>query len=481
MAESERELTIALASSMFFPDIGGTQVVIHNLAQSLQRRGHTPIAVVGFSRREYSHDDFRQFVRDVFAATDHNHDEETVEAFCQRLYFKQGNFDVVDDYRALDTYLHEFEDEWGQCINKLLYLAVPPSFYETIFENIGQTSLPEECSGDTGFSRVIVEKPFGSDLETARQLDRKLDGVFREEQIFRIDHYLGKDAVQNLLTFRFTNVLFENSWSADDIESVHIRMFEDIGVEDRGEFYDSVGALRDVGQNHVLQMLALTAMESPGKLEAGVLRAKREELLRSLVPIETADDVAANTVRGQYDGYRDIDGVADDSDTETYFKLRAYVDNERWKGVPFYLEAGKQMGEKKVDITVTFKAKVPCVCGRDDDHEHKNVLTTTLQPAHGVNMRFWVKEPGLAFDLAAKDLSFALEESELRELVPDAYEKLLFDCIQGDQTLFVSTAEVEAAWRFITPIVEHWQESERSELVKYKQGHMPNTDLRFTI
>jgi len=430
-------------------------------------------AIVGFSRREYSDEDFRQFVRDVFAETDHKHDAQTVEAFCQRLYFQHGSFDRVDDFHALDTYLHEFEDAWGQCINKLLYLAVPPSFYETIFEHIGETKLPEECSGDTGFSRVIVEKPFGSNLETSRQLDQKLTDVFREEQIFRIDHYLGKDAVQNLLTFRFTNVLFENSWSAEDIESVHIRMFEDIGVEDRGEFYDKVGALRDVGQNHVLQMLALTAMESPGKLEAQALRTKREELLSSLVHYESAEEVARHTARGQYDGYQDVAGVADESGTETYFYVRAYVDNDRWRGVPFYLEAGKRMSEKRVDITVTFQAKVACVCGKDEDHEHKNVVTITLQPEHGVSMRFWVKEPGLTFDLSPQDLSFAFEESEMAEKVPDAYEKLLFDCIQGDQTLFVSTDEVEAAWAFITPILEQWQETGQPELIEYEQGNEP--------
>lgn len=426
--------------------------------------------IIGFSRRDYSDEDYREFVRGVLADLDHGHSDAVIEQFCKRLHFKQGNFDESADYQALETYLHEFEDEWGRCINKLLYLAVPPRFYETIFENLGQTGLPGECSEETGFSRVVVEKPFGSNLATARELDQKLDEVFREEQIFRIDHYLGKDALQNLLTFRFTNVLFENSWSADDIESVHIRMFEDIGVEDRGEFYDQVGALRDVGQNHVLQMLALTAMESPGKLEAGALRAKREELLRSLVHWERADDVAANTVRAQYEGYRDIDGVAPDSETETYFQLRAFVDNDRWRDVPFYLEAGKRMGEKLVDITVVFKAKIPCVCGRDDDHEHKNIVTITLQPDHGVNMRFWVKEPGLTFDLSPQDLSFSFAESELTEKVPDAYEKLLFDCIQGDQTLFVSTDEVEAAWAFITPILEQWEENATPTLRSYQQG-----------
>ena len=435
--------------------------------------------IIGFSRRDYSDDDYRQFVRDVIMEKGHGHPDSVVERFIERVYYKQGDFTDSKDYQALEQYVNECDNEIGQCTNKLFYLAVPPRFYEEIFEHFGETTLPENCSAETGWTRVIVEKPFGSDLESAKALDRKLGDVFREEQIFRIDHYLGKDAVQNLLTFRFTNVLFENSWSADEVESIHIRMLEDIGVEDRGEFYDHVGALRDVGQNHLLQMLALTAMDNPGKLEASALRSQREKVLGQLRVYEDPDIVAHETVRGQYEGYRDIDGVNDDSNTETYFRVRAFVDNERWQNVPFTLEAGKELGEKRVDITVTFKVQTPCVCplSSEESHDHKNVLTITLQPEHGVSMRFWVKEPGIRFELTEKDLSFAFEESELAAKVPDAYEKLLFDCIQGDQTLFVSTDEVEAAWRFITPIVEAWQEGGAPELLEYEAGQVPETDV----
>jgi len=436
--------------------------------------------IVGFSRKAYSDEDYQSFVQTAIEDHDAEYSDDAIAQFCQRVRYVQGEFDNMDDYRSLEAYLRKFEDEWGQCINKLLYLAVPPRFYETIFEHIGETDLPNECSGATGFSRLIVEKPFGSDLETAQKLDETLSNVFREEQIFRIDHYLGKDAVQNLLTFRFTNILFENSWNAENIESVHIRMFEKIGVRDRGDFYDTVGALRDVGQNHLLQILALTAMESPGVLKADALREKREELLRSVRTYEDPSDIEQFTVRGQYVGYRDIDGVANDSETETYFKLKAFVDNDRWRDVPFILEAGKKLGEKNIDITVTFKAQSPCVCGEaedDKEHDHKNILTIQLQPEHRVSMRFWAKKPGIAFALTEKSLGFSFEKSELRKTVPDAYEKLLFDCIQGDQTLFVSTKEVEEAWRFITPIATAWNTTHKPDLVLYNEGTVPDVHI----
>lgn len=442
----------------------------------LEAKGLLPdtTRIIGFSRREYAHADYRAFVKEVLApegrAGAHKYNDTDIERFLTRIYFQQGDFSAPEDYQALEQYLFECDEEIGQCTNKLFYLAVPPHFYERIFDNFKATKLPENCSDETGWTRVIVEKPFGSSLETATALEKKLSSVFQEDQIFRIDHYLGKDAVQNLLTFRFTNVLFENSWSFEDIESVHIRMLEDFGVDGRGEFYDRVGALRDVGQNHMLQMLALSAMENPGVLEAHALRGEREKLLRSLRLYTSAEEVALNTVRGQYEGYHDVDGVVDNSTTETYFKLRAFIDSPRWEGVPFYLESGKQMSENRVDITVTFKGKSPCVCGKTELHEHKNVAVITLQPEHGVSIRFWAKEPGIHFDLVEKDLAFDFEDSELEEKVPDAYEKLLYDCIQGDQTLFVSTGEVDAAWTFITPIVEHWQESGGPELEIYKKG-----------
>ncbi|MEX1026991.1 MAG: glucose-6-phosphate dehydrogenase [Candidatus Paceibacterota bacterium] len=429
--------------------------------------------IIGFSRRAYTDDDYRAFVQEIVASQGHNHEDTVIERFLTRLYYVQGDFTTPADYQALEQYLYGCDAEIGQCTNKLFYLAVPPRYYDNIFDTFTATTLPANCSDETGWTRVIVEKPFGSDLATARELDKKLAKAFREEQIFRIDHYLGKDAVQNLLTFRFANTLFENSWSAENVESVHIRMLEKGGVEGRGEFYDHVGALRDVGQNHLLQMLAFSAMENPGEFEAQALRGAREKLLRSLRVYTSAEDVAAHTRRGQYRGYRETAGVAEDSSTETYFTLRAFIDTERWRGVPFVLEAGKQMSEKRVDITVTFKEKLPCVCGESAPHEHKNVVVITLDPDHGVSMRFWVKDPGIHFTLVEKELSFAFTEDDLSAKVPDAYEKLLYDCIRGDQTLFVSTGEVEAAWAFITPILEGWQGKKAPELAEYAPGENP--------
>ncbi len=433
--------------------------------------------IIGYGRRDYSDEDYRNFTREALKEYHNQAEPAVLERFLARVSYRQGDLREPADYQELERSLHSLEREFGQCANKLFYLAVPPEFYRVIFENFADTSLPEECSTETGFTRIIVEKPFGSDLATARELDQLLGRVFREEQIFRIDHYLGKNTIQNLLTFRFTNTVFSNTWNREGIESVSISLAEDFGVEDRGGFYDAVGALRDVGQNHLLQILALIAMENPGQLAAGALRRRREELLTSLRLYEESAAVAEHTICGQYEGYTDVAGVDDDSKTETYFRLRAFVDNERWQGVPFYLESGKELNETRVDICVRFRPPLECVCGElERSHKHQNELHLELQPRHRIRMKFWVKKPGLDFQLEPRVLSFHYGEErpdgevDPAERIPDAYEKLLFDCIRGDQTLFLSTKEVEAAWRFITPILKRWSEGKGPSLVRYSPG-----------
>jgi glucose-6-phosphate 1-dehydrogenase len=331
-----------------------------------------------------------------------------------------------------------------------------------IFDNLSQAGLVA-ANGDEEWARVLVEKPFGNDLESARGLDAYLKDTFREGQIFRIDHYLAKDALQNILTFRFSNTLFQNAWNAECIERVHIRMREDFGVENRGAFYDGVGALRDVGENHMLQMLALTAMENPGVLETEPIRTARTDLLGSLKAC-TAEDVAQHTVRAQYDGYTKIDGVADTSQTETYFQIRAFIENERWRGVPFYLESGKALNETRTEISVVFKPSEPCRCGDVDLGGYQNVLTISIKPDYAIRARLYAKKPGLTYEVEEQVFTLAVEPDET---LPDAYEKVLFDAIRGDQTLFASSSEVEASWRFITPILENW---DAVPLQAYEQG-----------
>ena len=431
--------------------------------------------IVGISRKDFSNEDFRQFMREALERKKHHYKKETIEKFLKNAYYQKGAFDDPQTYKNLSAILAKLDNEEGFCLNKLFYLSVQPSLYEAIFKNLADSGFAISCRGQSGWTRVLVEKPFGNDLKTAQALDKILTSFFKEEQIFRIDHYLAKDAVQNLLTFRFSNVLFEDSWDARHVEKVLIKLYENFGVEGRGSFYDESGALRDVGQNHLLQMLALIAMDNPVQLKPQNLREKKSETLEAL-RIYSAKEARLNAARCQYEGYKSADGVAKNSKTETYFRLRAFVDNDRWRGVPFYLESGKGLSETKTEIQIYFKSSAPCACGIEDGHEHQNVLTLGISPEQSVTMRFWVKKPGIIFSMEPQNLIFNYsQEANGSSRLPDAYEKVLFDCISGDQTLFASSREVEAAWRFITPILEAWKEG--GELCVYKPGQMPEVKL----
>jgi len=429
--------------------------------------------IVSFSRRSFSDDEYHSFVHDVLKTRRHTSSKEMITDFLRNVSYVSGDFNNLADYAKLSQHLRKIDKAVGQCTNKLLYLAVPPKLYASIFASLKKSKLSEPCSDEAGWARVLVEKPFGSDLNTAQELDRQLCATFKEEQIFRIDHYLAKDAVQNVLTFRFSNRLLENSWSGKYIERVRIRLLEDYGVEERAEFYDGIGALRDMGQSHVLQMLALCAMEDPEGLSASVLRTKRADILRSLKTYRESS-LSKHVVRGQYSGYRDIDGVTPWSNTSTYFLLKAFVKKARWKGVPFYLEHGKRLNETRADITVWFRPKLPCVCGKTEPHGHQNKLIITIKPQFGIHLTLWVKKPGFSFELEEQTLSLHHEAEKGREI--DAYEKILYDCIMGDQTLFTSGDEVQAAWSFITPILEHW---DTLPLLEYEKGAAgPVSDLQ---
>lgn len=422
----------------------------------LYSNGYLPqhFHIVGFAKTKQSTDSYRDFVRTIIQNKTTARPEE-LDEFLRLVSYYTGHFEDANAYPQLATALqHLDEQDFGVCSNKLFYLAVPPNYYDTIFEHLATSGLTIPCGGNEGWTRVLVEKPFGRDLATAQALDQKLGKLFQEEQIFRIDHYLAKETVQNILSFRFANALFEPVWNHEYINHVSIRVWETIGVGQRASFYEDVGALRDFGQNHLLQMLALTAMEDPKVLEASAVRAARAAVLGQLQPI-SLDNLSEHTVRGQYRGYRD-ETHSTDSQTETYFRLTAHVDNDRWRGVPFILESGKRMAENKAEITVVFDEKPSCVCPPDDNQDHQNILTFRIQPDEGISLRFWTKKPGLTTELEPKQLSFYYRDSDTELELPDAYEKVLYDCIRGDQTLFASTEEVAAAWSFITPILANW-------------------------
>lgn len=424
----------------------------------LYSKGFLPASfkIVGFSRRAFSHDEFREFALLAISEAKKRYNKKQAAAFLKHLRYQPGFFDNALHYQNLTETLIALDNDFGLCSNKLFYLATPPVLYETIFQNLAHSGLTIPCGGAKGWTRVLVEKPFGKDTQTALELDRLLGLLFKEEQIFRIDHYLAKETVQNILAFRFSNALFEPVWNSRHIEKVEIRLLEKQGIGGRGEYYDATGALRDVGQNHILQMLALIAMENPHSLSPSALQQKRAEALQSLRPIANAQDVARYVKRGQYKGYVKEKGVAPRSKTETYFHITAYVDNERWKGTPFFLESGKGMAESKAEIVVYFKRPDFCLCPPEKESPHPNILTFRIQPDENISLRLWSKKPGFEFELKPRQFLFSYRESVNERKLPDAYERILFDCIRGDQTLFAGTSEVLTAWKFISPITENW-------------------------
>ncbi len=439
-------------------DLAGRKLLPSLLSLYVNKKLPQKFAIVGFSRRPFSREDFRQFIRDHMKIKMGQYKEEDVKHFIDHMYYEQGNFDNQQSYSFLSNRLKTIDDGFGQCSNKLFHLSIPPSLYESIFDHLSASGLALPCIGDSGWTRVLVEKPFGNDVETAKNLDKKLGELFDENQIFRIDHYLAKEALQNIIAFRFANSLFEPLWNHNHIDKIHIKLLEKIGIENRGNTYDSIGALKDVGQNHMLQMLALISMESPEKFDAENIRKERANILKHLRPINSKN-INDFIVKGQYEGYKNETGVNEHTQTETYFRLKAHIDTPRWKNIPFYLESGKALYETKTEIDIYFK--------NENDEEKQNILTFRIQPDEGIKIRFWVKTPGFELKVEPKTLKFRYADFQSLSIIPDAYEKVLYDAITGDQTLFTSTDEVMFAWKYITNIVSLWNSV---PLTIYKKG-----------
>jgi len=425
----------------------------------LKTRGRLPdrFKVIGFSRRDWTDATLREHVAgilDGFEGIAPTGEER--EEFLDLFTYHQGQFYDDDAYVSLAGHLKQVDDGWGLCSSKLFYLAVPPEQYRTIFERLAASGLTASCSDLTGWTRVLVEKPFGADGATAQELDELLGSLFEERQIYRIDHYLAKEMLQGILSFRFSNALFEPSWNAGSIDRIEIRLLETLGVEKRGAFYDGVGALRDVGQNHLLQMLALVTMEKPADMSSEAIRAERAAMCARLRAPSPAD-ITAHSFRAQYDGYCDIAGVAPDSDTETYFRLRTTLSGPRWAGVPVTMDSGKRMGEALKEISVYFHHPEACLCEDSGPGTHRNKVTFQLEPEETIKIEFWAKKPGFDNELELREFTFFLYEKEEKVQYVEEYAKLLYDAIGGDQTLFVSTEEVAAMWAFIDPVLEVWR------------------------
>ena len=419
---------------------------------------------VGVSRRAWADADFRAHVKGILDAKNLGKNGihriranaanggNPAESFLDLTTYHELTFDNVADYRALNEKLQNIDKKWGVCTNKLFYLSVPPQFYDQIFENLHRSGLTDPCSPEEGWTRVIVEKPFGNDERTAKQLDAKLAKLFKEEQIYRIDHYLAKEMLQNILAFRFENNLFEGEWGNGFIERINIRMHETIGVEDRGAFYDGVGALRDVGQNHLLQMLALVAMRRPADFEAAAVRTARAEVLEQL-QVPSVAQAAERSFRAQYDGYQAIKGVAPDSQAETYFKIVGFMDDPRWEGVPIFMESGKRLKDDVNEIEILLKNP-----GGND--ARRNRIVIQIEPTESISIAFYSKKPGHDFELEERRLDFDFRKGQARPQYTEEYEKLILDCIAGDQTLFVSSREIAAMWKFTDPFSEAWKKGE---------------------
>lgn len=443
---------------------------------SLRKKGVVgqDLFIVGVGRRELSLTEFRDDMkRAVQAAPGRLFDPAVWETLAERLAYERGFFEDPALYTTLATRLARMDKTNGRCLMRFLYLATPPVHYETILANIAASGLARGCGHAEHFPRILIEKPFGHDLSTAQALERKLSGTFEEKQIYRIDHYLGKETVQDILSFRFANGIFEPTWNRQFIDHVQIALLEGEGVGNRGVFYDGVGAIRDVVQNHVLQMLALTAMEQPHAFDAESIRDERARAIAAIAAMDTKG-VRENTVRGQYSGYTKEKGVEPDSKTETYVCLKVFLESERWRGVPFYLRTGKNLGRKVTEISIHYKKPTVCtgeLCLFPEADVLRNVLAIRIQPDDGVSLRLMVKKPGFGMKLTPTAMSFHYRESFPDFAQPEAYEKLLLDAIAGDQTLFARTDGVMASWKIVTNILEGWAE-DASLLYPYPPGSM---------
>ena len=422
---------------------------------NLAREGLLPerYAVVGYARTEWDDEAFRAHARRAvqeFSRTPV--DEDVWKRFADALSYVAGPFDDPGCFAPLRQHLDDLDDVRGTEGRRLYYCATPPSAFPEIVRRLGEAGIGEDA-------RIVIEKPFGHDLESARGLNRVVHDVFDESAVFRIDHYLGKETVQNLVVLRFANSLFERVWNRDAVDHVQITVAEQVGLEGRGAYYEEAGALRDIVQNHVLQMLALLAMEPPRSLEADAIRDEKVKLLNALRPLEPGDVVRGQYASGTMDGevvpgYREEDGVAEDSRTETYVALRATVDNWRWEGVPFYLRTGKRLPRRVTEVTVVLRrAPAYLFAGMGMAPLASDHLTFRIQPDEGISFAFHAKEPGPGIALKTVRMEFAYEGS-FEHTPAEAYERLLLDAMVGDQTLFTREDGVERAWEVVMPAIE---------------------------
>lgn len=438
-----------------------------------KKRLPMPFNIVGMSRSSLTHDEFRaKMLEGVKEFGGEPVNDSEWREFAASVWYYAGNVENIGDYEGLKHFLQPLE---GETVNRLYYLSTAPSLYEPIIANLGAAGM---AKAPDGWRRIIIEKPFGYDLMSARALNHAVHDVFDESQVYRIDHYLGKETAQNIMFLRFANTIFEPLWNRNYIENVQITVIESVDVGRRAEYYDQAGVLRDMFQNHLLQLLALVAMEPPASLDADALRNEKAKLLASVRPVDLN-----NTVRAQYTGYLETSGVAPRSQTPTYSTLKMYIDNWRWQGVPFYLTSGKALNTKTSEINITFRHPPTNMFKLDGDSTfHRNILTIRIQPDEGIHFRFEAKVPDSNTEARSVEMDFNYATSFGECTIPEAYERLQLDALHGDASLFIRSDNIEIAWALVDPIITNWENNpEAPPMVKYAVGSAGPTEAALLL
>jgi glucose-6-phosphate 1-dehydrogenase len=450
---------------------------LYNLA--LEQPLPAGFSVIGFARRPYTDEVFRKQALDSINQFSRQKpvNPQVWENFEAGIYYLQSDFNDPKGYARLADKLNELDKTRGTSGNRIFYLSTPPSQYPEIIQQLGAAGLNRNRKG---WTRVIIEKPFGHDLPSAKELNRQVAKVFREEQVYRIDHYLGKETVQNILVFRFANGIFEPIWNRRYVDHVQITVAENIGLEGRATYYEESGAIRDMVQNHVLQLLTLVAMEPPVAFDANAVRDEKVKVLHALQPL-IGQEVLTNTIRAQYGpgwthgekvrGYREEPGVSPVSTTDTFVAMKVSIDSWRWAGVPFYLRTGKHLPKRVTEIAIQFKQPPLMLFKKSDAHGQvePNILTLRIQPDEGISLKFGSKVPGSEMQIRSVNMDFFYGSSFVREQ-PEAYERLLLDCMLGDSTLFTRHDEVETAWNFVQGILDVWKSEAIESIPMYEPG-----------
>lgn len=452
---------------------------LYNLMQDGELPAH--FACVGFARREKTHDQFRDEMKQAIEKFSRTKpiDTEIWDTFKDHIFYHQSEFDDDQGYEELNDVLTDLDSKFGTKGNRLYYLSTQPSYFPDIVKRLYDHDLIYRVKDvNHKWSRVIIEKPFGHDLKSAEDLQQEITKYLDESQIYRIDHYLGKETVQNLLVFRFSNIIFESIWNNRYIDHVQITVGEEIGIGTRGRFFEEAGIVRDIVQNHMMQLLSLVAMEPPISMKADDIRDEKVKVVESIrsIPNGQFDRYA---IRGQYGpgfinglkvkGYREEDNVAKDSNVETYVALKLFIDNWRWDGVPFYLRAGKRLPKRATEITITFKNAPGSLFCAKGKKMGQNLLVIRIQPDEGISFKMNCKVPGITTPLQPVKMDFKYD-SYFGAAPPEAYERLICDCMAGDSTLFARIDEVLASWRLLTPLLQKWETDKATQFPNYPSG-----------